>query len=295
MHVEDIKIEGATTLAAKLYVPHGEGPRPGVLLCHGFASCKEEFMALPHNLCREGFVVLTFDYSGHGESRGHRGYVSESGHLDDTLRAYQTLIDRPEVDVDNTSLVGHSLGTTAVLRFLGTPAAKLVRTGVILAPMHQLRKSLKSLEKQAYTALTYLSRPFRKLTGKHVMIPYRVKAKDIYESPEAIQRAQTHKLLLPQISVHNYDYLIEHHDNILYAEDVNHPMLVIAAEKDQLIPVSESHQVYESLSHADKKWVVIPDSGHSLLGDRKAKETTREILAWLKQHVQDPVCEAEAP
>ena len=290
MHVEDIKIPGSTTLAAKLYVPNGEGPKPGVLLCHGFASCKEEFMALPHNLCREGFAVLSFDFSGHGESMGHRGYVSENGHLDDTMRAYQTLIDRPEVDINKTALVGHSLGTTAVLRFLGTPAAKHVTTGVILAPMHQLRKSLKSLEKQAYTALTMLSRPLKQLTGKHVMIPYRVKAKDIYESPEAIQRAQTHKLLLPQISVHNYDYLIERHDNVVYSEAVQVPMLVVAAEKDQLIPVAESRTVFDNLAHEDKKWVVMPDSGHSLLGDRKAKETTREIAEWLKQYLQEEAC-----
>lgn len=284
MHVEDIKIPGSTTLAGKLYIPAEQGCFPGVLLCHGFASCKEEFMALPHNLCREGFAVLSFDYSGHGESTGHRGYVSENGHLDDTLRAYQALIDRPEVNVAQTALIGHSLGTSAVLRFLATSAAKHINCGVLLAPMHQIRQSLKPFEKNTYTALAALARPLKKLTGKHMYIPYRVKAKDIYESKEAIQRAMTHKLLQHQISVHNYSYLMERQDNVLYAEKVQSPMLVIAAEKDRLIPVAQAEAVYRALSSKDKVFEVIAGSGHSLLGDRQAKEVTTRMIDWLKAH-----------
>lgn len=293
MHVEDIKIPGDTTLAAKLYVPTLPGPRPAILLCHGFASCKEEFMALPHNLCREGWAVLTFDYSGHGESTGHRAYVSEKGHLEDTLRAYQTLIDRPEVDIDQTFIIGHSLGTSAVLRFLGTPAAKLVRGGILLAPMRQTRESLKPFEQTPYSILSQLSKPFQKIFGKHIYVPYRVKAKDIYESPEAIQRANTHKILQTHISVRNYPYVIEKQDNVLYAEKVKAPMLVMAAEKDKLIPVAHSKAVFDALPVSDKTWEVVTESGHSLLGDRKAKEVTHQIIDWLAAHMpESPVTAA---
>lgn len=284
MHVEDIKIPGNTTLSAKLYVSSVPGPRPAILLCHGFASCKEEFMALPHNLCREGWTVLSFDYSGHGESTGHRAYVSEKGHLEDTLRAYQTLIDRPEVNIDETFVIGHSLGTSAVLRFLGTPAAKLVRGGILLAPMRQTRESLKPFEQTPYAVLSQISKPFNRLFGKHIYVPYRVKAKDIYESPEAIQRANTHKILQSHISVHNYSYMIERQDNVLYAAKVNTSMLVMAAEKDKLIPVSHSKAVFDALPVDDKEWEVVTESGHSLLGDRKAKEVTHRIIDWLKAH-----------
>lgn len=284
MHVEDIKIPGDTTLAAKLYVSSQAGPRPAILLCHGFASCKEEFMALPHNLCREGWSVLTFDYSGHGESTGHRGYVSEKGHLEDTLRAYQTLIDRPEVDIDSTFVIGHSLGTSAVLRFLGTPASKLVRGAILLAPMRQTRESLKPFEQTPYAILSNLSKPFQRIFGKHIYVPYRIKAKDIYESPEAIQRANTHKLLLSHISVRNYPYMIERQDNVVYAAKVTVPILVMAAEKDKIIPVAHSKAVFDALPVKDKQFEVVLDSGHSLLGDRKAKEVTHQIIDWLAEH-----------
>lgn len=291
MHVEDIKIPGKTTLAAKLYVPSDQGSFPGVLLCHGFASCKEEYMALPHNLAREGFAVLAFDFSGHGESTGHRGYVSENSHLDDTLRAYQTLIDRPEVDLNQTALIGHSLGTAAVLRFLGTSAAKHVRCGVILAPPHMIRHSTKPIELGAYAGLATLAKPFLKLTGQHMYVPYRVGPRDIYESSEAIKRAQTHKLLQSQISVHNYTYLMEKQDNVVYAERVQTPMLVVVAEKDKLIPTAGSRKVFEALASKEKQWIMIEGSGHSLLGDRRAKEATAETINWLRKFLKPELVE----
>lgn len=286
MHVEDIRIPGSTTLAAKLYVPQEDGIFPGILLCHGFASCKEEYMALPHALAKRGFAVLTFDFSGHGESTGPRGYVSEHSHLDDTLRAYQTLIDRPEVDFNHTALIGHSLGTAAVLRFLSTKVAKHVQATVLLAPMHQIRQSVLGLEKQAYMMLSQAAKPWLKLTGRHSYIPYKVTAKDIYTSPEAIARAKTQKLLMTSISVHNYTYLMEKQDNVLYAQHVQTPALVIAAEKDSLIPTAFSKTVFDALASQEKEFHVIQGSGHSLLGDRQAKEVTAMICDWLSLRLQ---------
>lgn len=281
MHVEDIRIPGSTTLAAKLYVPREEGQFPGVLLCHGFASCKEEYMSLPHALCQRGFSVLAFDFSGHGESTGPRGYVSEHSHLDDTLRAYQTLIDRPEVDLNRTALIGHSLGTAAVLRFLSTRVSRHVMATVLLAPPYQIRQSVKPLEKQLYFLLSQAAKPWLQLTGRHSYIPYKVTAKDIYTSTEAIARARTQKLLMTRISVHNYQYLMEKQDNVLYAQKVHTPALVIAAEKDSLIPNALSKATFDALASEDKSFHIIPGSGHSLLGDRQAKEVTQLLADWL--------------
>lgn len=281
MHVEDMRIPGSTTLAAKLYIPHEGGRFPGVLLCHGFASCKEEFMSLPYALCRRGLAVLAFDFSGHGESTGPRGYVSERSHLDDTLRAYQALIDRPEVDLDQTALIGHSLGTAAVLRFLSTRIARHVRAAVLLAPPYQIRQSVTPLEKKLYFFLSRMAKPWLQLTGRHTYIPYRVTAKDIYTSPEAMARAKTQKLLMTQISVHNYEYLMEKQDNVLYAQKVQTPTLVIAAQKDRLIPNALSKATFDALASTDKSFHLIPDSGHSLMGDRQAKEVIQLVADWL--------------
>lgn len=289
MQIEDIKIPGHTTLAAKLYLPSDKGPFPGVLLTHGFASCKEEFMALPHVLCNSGKAVLTFDFSGHGESTGPRGFVSENSHLDDILRAYQALIERPEIDLEQTAVIGHSLGTAAVLRLLATPVAKYIKASAILAPPNQIRRSVKGIEKGLYGALYNLNKPLYKMTGKHTYIPYRIGPKDIYTSPEAIQRATTHKLLLNQISVQNYRYLMEVQDNGIYAEKVlDIPTMVMIASEDQVIDNAHSREVYDTLSVSKKEWVNMEGSGHSILGDRHAKDASQILLDWVDQFLQVP-------
>ena len=121
-----IKISGSSTLEAKLYLPSQEGNFAGVLLSHGFASAIEEFMDFPEDLCQAGYGVLAFNYSGHGKSEGARAYVSSKSHLEDILSAYQYLVNLPQIQVEQTFLVGHSLGTVAVLRLLATRAGKNV-------------------------------------------------------------------------------------------------------------------------------------------------------------------------
>ena len=63
-------------LCGDLYTPEGLAPgekRAAVLLCHGYTGVKDLY--LPDNarfLNRAGYVVMTFDYKGWGNSEGTR-------------------------------------------------------------------------------------------------------------------------------------------------------------------------------------------------------------------------------
>lgn len=286
---EELRISGTPELAAKLYLPDKEHTWPGILLCHGFASSKEEHMALPQALCQAGFGVMTFDFRGHGQSAGAKAYVSSLSHLDDTGRAYQRLLECPHIDHQQTALMGHSLGTAAVLRFLGTRLGQDVKAAVLLAPPYQLRLNVKPAEKVAYTALAHVvGKPMMSLLKQHLYIPYRIAPEDIYISAEAITRAKTMKLLAPVISVNNYDYLMTEQDNVIYAEKVHTPILVMAAQQDKIIPVAHSEEVFKALASKDKQWVVMADSGHSLLGDRQAKQVATQVIEWLQSRLRMP-------
>jgi predicted alpha/beta hydrolase len=62
-------------LSGDLYLPDGlrrEDRRAGIVLCHGYTGVKDLY--LPDNaavLTDAGYVVLTFDYKGWGQARGH--------------------------------------------------------------------------------------------------------------------------------------------------------------------------------------------------------------------------------
>src|SRR3954471_18907670 len=114
IRTETVTIEGSPRLHGQIWLPAADGPRPGVLLNHGFASCLREWGDFPQQLAAAGYVVLAFDFTGHGESEGPRTYITAASHVEDTQRALQTLLARPEVN-GQFAFAGHSLGTAAVL------------------------------------------------------------------------------------------------------------------------------------------------------------------------------------
>lgn len=76
-------------------------PLPGVVVIHGVLQCKEWLMAFGIELARRGFVVLTIDANGHGNSDSGTG----SG-----AAALEYLAGLEFVDSTQLGLIGHSMG-----------------------------------------------------------------------------------------------------------------------------------------------------------------------------------------
>ncbi len=82
--------------------------RPGAVLCHGISCSKELMNTLGRDLARHGFVVLAFDYGGHGESETHP--LTDAATVADVRAAIDALRAMPDVDPDRVILAGHSMG-----------------------------------------------------------------------------------------------------------------------------------------------------------------------------------------
>ena len=103
----------------------GKGPA-GVILAHMYPADQKSWFPLARKLTKEGYLALTFDFRGYGESGGEK-IISE---IDRDLEgAYRFL--RPRVK--KVFLVGASMGGTAAIRV----AAENPTAGVVSlsAPM----------------------------------------------------------------------------------------------------------------------------------------------------------------
>ncbi len=89
-----------STLQRPIYATESS-PLPGVIVIHGYLQCKEWLMAFGIELARRGFVVLTIDANGHGNS--DTGTGSGVAALD--YMASLTFVDDTRIGV-----VGHSMG-----------------------------------------------------------------------------------------------------------------------------------------------------------------------------------------
>ncbi len=117
--VSRFTIPGEPEIAALMYKPRDvskASPVSGVVLCHGISESKEMLSQIALELARNGFVAVSVDLVGHGDSGGSFGGFGFDP-VDKTLGlgdAVQFLIEQDYVDSSAIGLVGHSLGAGAV-------------------------------------------------------------------------------------------------------------------------------------------------------------------------------------
>jgi pimeloyl-ACP methyl ester carboxylesterase len=96
--------------------PTGSGsPAPGVVVAHGFAGSSELMRAFALAFVDAGYAVALPDLAGHGRSSVPLGDPRAGDLADGVLSAADVLAARDDVDASRLVLVGHSMGSGAVL------------------------------------------------------------------------------------------------------------------------------------------------------------------------------------
>jgi len=94
--------------------PSSQDKSPVIIICHGFISSKTGqhrlFVQAARELCKGGYAVLRFDFSGCGDSTGEYKNVSVLRQLEETQRVIDFVAQHPEIDGRRIILLGHSLG-----------------------------------------------------------------------------------------------------------------------------------------------------------------------------------------
>ncbi|MGC5018629.1 alpha/beta fold hydrolase [Micromonospora sp. DT47] len=109
------------------YEDHGSG-QP-IVLIHGFPFNGATWEKQAGALLEAGYRVITYDRRGFGASS-----QPATGYDYDTFAADLDMI-MTELDLRDTVLVGHSMGTGEVTRYLGTYGSNRVNQAVLLAPL----------------------------------------------------------------------------------------------------------------------------------------------------------------
>lgn len=284
MPVIDLTLPGPAALAAKLYLPEPgafKAPFPGVVMAHGYLSCKEEFMEFPERLNASGYAVMTFDFRGHGASEGERGYYTEESHQDDLSRALEALRGHPEVDGSKLFAMGFSVGNFSTLPMLAARGGEFLG-GIAVAPPAQLKQVAKPIEFVLYQgAYSLVARHLHQTFGFHLRVPYQFALEDCFHSSESTLRAKALLKLQTEMPVTNFPYLGSSADNVKNAHGVTLPMLVAVGSEDKVIANAQSREVYEALKSEDKQWVRFVGSGHNLMGDAQAAEFAKVVVEWM--------------
>ena len=118
LEVTSIDISGQEKIAALIYKPKEATettPLPAIVLSHGVSGSKQMMSQIAIELAKNGFVALTIDLIGHGDTEGSFGGFGDQ-QLDNTLGmqdAVKYAIEQPFINSSKIGLVGHSLGAGA--------------------------------------------------------------------------------------------------------------------------------------------------------------------------------------
>ena len=279
-------------LVGDVYVPDGlpsGEQRAAVLLCHGYTGVKDLY--LPDNaktLNDAGYVVMTFDYKGWGESEGTRSRLAPYSRVADVQAAMTYLSIQPEADADRIGLYGTSYGGatvswTAAIDQRAKCIVSVVGIGHGARWMSRVRRvdewvdlrerSKEDREKRATTGESdYVDR-------SEILLPDRQSA----ELAAAARRLNP--AAVSTIPMEYVDDTIGFNPEWIVDKISPRPILFITSEDDRLVLPEESEQLY---AHAGepKKLVVLKGYGHyEVYSEPAFSEVMGETLEWYGEYL----------
>ena len=279
-------------LCGDVYIPDGLSPgekRAAVLLCHGYTGVKDLY--LPDNarvLNEHGYVVMTFDYKGWGDSEGVRSRLAPYSRVMDVQAAMTFLGMQPEVDSEKIGLYGTSYGGATVV-WVGAvdPRAKCIVSVVGVGHgarwMSRVRRVDEWFDLQERSAE---DRKKRAATGKseyversEILLPDRQSA----ELAAAARR--NNPSAVNTIPLEYVDDTIGFNPEWIVDKISPRPVLFITSDNDRLVLPEESEQLY---AHAKepKKLVVLKGPGHyEVYVEPAFSEVMKVTMKWYKEHL----------
>ncbi|HYF04645.1 MAG TPA: alpha/beta fold hydrolase [Patescibacteria group bacterium] len=104
------RVQISSDVVGYMFDSSNQGILPAVLLIHGWTSGQDRFFKFAEELTALGFVCVTFDMRGHGESEGSLDVLTFEDFEADVLAAYDFLAAQPQVDPERISVIGSSFG-----------------------------------------------------------------------------------------------------------------------------------------------------------------------------------------
>jgi pimeloyl-ACP methyl ester carboxylesterase len=94
--------------------PEGASGVPGVIIAHGFGGSQQLMLGYGLSFARAGYGVMLLNFSGHASNPGSLS-TSRSTLQNDMDIVFEAITAQPEIDPDQIALLGHSMGSGAVM------------------------------------------------------------------------------------------------------------------------------------------------------------------------------------
>ncbi|WP_194774791.1 bifunctional alpha/beta hydrolase/OsmC family protein [Pararhodonellum marinum] len=252
MKIEKVSFENKNgfQLSARLYHPLDEIPRFYAIFAHCF-TCSKNFSAVSNisdALCREGIAVLSFDFTGLGNSEGDFEDTDFSSNVQDLIDAAKYLeehFEAPEL------LVGHSLGGAASI--LAADQIESVLGVVTIGSPAKADHATKLFKDQVDTI---------KEKGSAKV---NIGGKSFYLKKEFVEDLEQQKLL-----------------QVL--KDMRKSILIFHSPQDEIVDISNAAELYQAAYHP-KSFISLDQADHLLNDVSDSQYVGQMISSWSDRYL----------
>jgi uncharacterized OsmC-like protein/fermentation-respiration switch protein FrsA (DUF1100 family) len=258
MKIENLNFpnDSGNQLSARLYLPLDEVPRFYAVFAHCF-TCSKNYNAVSNissMLSQLGVAVLSFDFTGLGESEGDFGEIGFSSNVSDLIRASRFLEKNYRAP---KLIIGHSLGGAAVI-FASSKldsVKAVVTIGTPSQPEHVKKlfsKDLAQIEKDGKAEVNIGGRPFTL-------------------SQEFVKDLESQNLL-----------------ELIHG--MRKAFLFMHSPQDAVVDISNAAELYQSAFHP-KSFVSLDGADHLLSEEKESRYVGEVISSWSKKYLPDEISE----
>ena len=274
---------------------NSQGKRfPGVVLVPGFMSTADAFFpGFADELNKGGFVSLTMDFRGFGQSEGVRGEVIPYLQIYDASNAISYLQSRPEVDPDKIAILGVSLGGGEVAYIAARDRrVKAVASMVLVGDgVRRMRKFRTEEQWQTLMQKVQEDRINRAMTGKskefHGFLKegtdsVLIMPPDLSSSLKEAEQVEDEKGNSTTLAT--VDGWLGYKPEEIIDKVSPTPILFVQAEKDEL--EADDADILYRKAKEPKKLFTLKDGVHFDVYGKRTNEAMKPVLEWFNQYLQ---------
>lgn len=253
-----------------------DSPKADVALIHGYGDHAGRYREFIDQLVKDGFAVHAFDFRGHGQADGRRGYVHRwQDYVDD----FEVFWRRVQANNGGrkTFIFAHSTGALIALHWLGREPEGVAGL-VMSAPYLQLA----------------INPPFVKVMAAKLVnnvVPWLGLPSELnsgHLSRDEAWRKRTdsdplyNRTVTPRFFIESTKAQLE---AIARAPKVRVPVMVALGERDGVASPAVTRTFFKALGSSDKELKEYPGMLHEIVAEVGKEEVWRDISGWISKHL----------
>ena len=277
---------GGLRLSGAVHVPDGlrrGEKRPGFIVLHGFGSnhTAGNTVSPARMLCDWGYVTLRFSMRGCGDSEGEFGRVICLEQVEDTRRALDFFLRRPEVDAGRVGLLGSSFGAAVALHTAGIDkrAAAVVSSVGWGNGETKFRAQHAGAEAwERFTAMLAAGKAHRERTGESLM----VSRYDIVPIPDRLRGHLATKSVM-RFPAETAQSMFDFRPVDVVGDIAPRPLLLLHAARDSVCPAEQSIELFQRAGQPTELHL-LTDVDHFLFAEGNDRVRTL-VRDWLDRYL----------